>query len=223
MSIVKTLHGYFRVLHKPHGRFAFVSRLRPDASILDVGCGNNSPFWTKQVLPHCVYTGIDVGDYNQTSPNLSDAYRIVPPERFAATIAEYENCFDAAISAHNLEHCDDREGTLRAIMGTLKTGGRLFLSFPSESSVNLPSRPGTLCYYDDVTHKGEPPGFDAVVETLRRNGFVIEFASRSYKPAVDWMTGLLLEISSRRRNRVIRGTRSFYGFEAMIWARKERG
>lgn len=220
MAVLKTIHNFFRRMHKPYGKFSFVSRLRRDASILDVGCGNNSPFWTKQVLPDCIYTGIDVGNYNQTSPNLADRYSIVPPEEFTGKIAENKSCFDAVISSHNLEHCNDRDGTLRAIMDSLKNGGLLFLSFPSENSVNFPRRPGTLCYYDDPTHLGEPPHFDSIVETLRRNGFDILFSSGNYKPTIDWLFGFFMESRSRRRNFVLRGTRSYYGFDAVIWAKK---
>ena len=77
--------------------------------ILDVGCGNNSPFHTKTVLPNCNYYGIDICDHNQTKPLLADLYIITTPDNFSFEISKYSNHFDAVISNHNLEHCDDRK------------------------------------------------------------------------------------------------------------------
>ena len=57
---------------RPNGKDAFLMSLPRAAEILDVGCGNNSPFRTKKILPKCIYTGIDIGDYNQSKPNLAD-------------------------------------------------------------------------------------------------------------------------------------------------------
>jgi hypothetical protein len=67
---------------RPNGKIDFLSSLPNNASILDVGCGNNSPYRTKRIVPNCVYTGIDVGDYNQTKPNKADGYIITSPENF---------------------------------------------------------------------------------------------------------------------------------------------
>ena len=73
------------------GKIAFLARLHPDSSILDVGCGNNMPYSTKQILPRCTYTGIDVGDHNQTKPNLADRYIIAEPTTFARACSHYIN------------------------------------------------------------------------------------------------------------------------------------
>ena len=214
------MHVFLRKSLRRYGKFSFISRLKLDASILDVGCGNDSPYWTKQILPNCFYTGIDIADYGQAKPNLSDNYIVTTPEKFASDIATNKNCFDAVISAHNLEHCDDREKTLQAIMGSLKKNGLLYLAFPSESSVNYPSRGGCLCYYDDPTHKGMPPDFDSIIEVLHQNGFEIIFLSKCYKPLFLWIVGLLLEPYSRLKKYNSKGTWAYYGFEAIIWARK---
>ena len=220
VSMLKAIHGVIRRMHKPYGKFSFVSRLKKDAAILDVGCGNNSPFWVKQIVPNCHYTGIDIGDCNQTLPNMADRYIITAPEEFTPEIAKNANSFDAVISSHNLEHCNDREGTLQAMLDSLKSGGLLYLSFPSEKSVHFPKRGGTLCYYDDATHRDLPPDFNAVVDVVKRNGFDVIFAAACYQPILDWCLGMLTESRSRRENRVRRGTRAYYGFDAVIWARK---
>ncbi len=131
------------------------------------------PYSTKQILPRCTYTGINVGDHNQTKPNLADRYIIAEPTTFACEIAKFTNTFDAVMSSHNLEHCNDRNGTLRAMLGALKPGGLIFMSFPCESSTRFPKRKGCLNYYDDETHKYAPPEFNEVRGELDNQGFEI--------------------------------------------------
>ena len=92
-----------RCLLRPRGKHAFLRQLPAHARILDVGCGNNSPFVVKTILPLCHYTGVDIGDHNQTKPNVADEYLLTSPEDFARRISLFVACFDAVISAHNLE------------------------------------------------------------------------------------------------------------------------
>lgn len=203
------------------GKHSFVGGLRPSCAILDVGCGNNSPQNVKGILPRCFYTGIDVGHYNQQNPNVADKYVITTPEGFANEISNYKECFDAVISSHNLEHCNDRDGTLLAMLGAVKPGGVIYLSFPCEDSVSFPKRKGTLNYYDDDTHKGVPPSFDGVLLKIQASGFDVHVKVRNYRPTLLRMVGWLLEPISKRSKRVLRGTWEFYGFESIIWAQKK--
>lgn len=204
---------------RPHRKLDFLFRLPPKFEVLDVGCGSNSPHLVKSHFPDCTYTGIDVSDYRQSKPNLADHYLLVEPNQFPAGIRSFGEKFDAVISSHNIEHCDDRVATLEAMMGALKKGGRLYLSFPSESSVSFPHRPGCLNYYDDPTHQSTPPDFSAIVDLLRLNGFSILYSAKRYQPALFWAVGLLVEPLSRWRGRM-QGTWEYYGFESIIWAQK---
>lgn len=55
-----------------------------------MGCGNNSPRDAKIPRPDLVYTGLDVGYYNQPdSIRYADAYLPVPPAEFADAIAAH--------------------------------------------------------------------------------------------------------------------------------------
>jgi SAM-dependent methyltransferase len=200
---------------------AFLHTLKRDGRILDVGCGNDSPRLVKQILPSCHYTGIDVGDYNQTGPNPADEYILTSPENFAEQIFRLGICFDAVISAHNIEHCDDREKTFRAMLQALRPGGRIFLAFPCERSASFPRRKGCLNYFDDATHKGPPPDFDGLIHALELDRFDIEFAARRYRPLPLRLIGFFNEPRSRSRSEVLRGTWAYYGFESIIWARKQ--
>jgi ubiquinone/menaquinone biosynthesis C-methylase UbiE len=187
---------------------------------LDVGCGNNSPYNIKKEYPDLIYIGIDVGDYNQTKPNLADNYIIVKPEDFSETIKNMPELFDAVISSHNLEHCNNRDKTLDAMIKVLKRGGYLFLSFPTEKSVNFPPRKGTLNYYDDPSHKNIPPNYNKIISTLRKNNIQIVFARKSYKPLLSYLLGFFQEWKSKRDKEVKTWTWAYWGFETVIWAKK---
>ncbi|TDY25511.1 SAM-dependent methyltransferase [Paraburkholderia sp. BL6665CI2N2] len=212
--------NFLKKILRPNGKMHFLSQLQQNASILDVGCGNNSPFDTKNILPNSHYTGLDIGDYNQIKPNKADSYILSTPENFSNEISMFTNEFDAVISAHNIEHCDDRLGTFQAMLKSLKPGGKIFLSFPCEQSKFFPKRAGTLNYYDDPTHKYSPPDFDSFLVTLKDYNFQIIFATKNYKSTSLWVLGLLIEPISKIRNRVMLGTWEFYGFESIIIAKK---
>jgi len=198
---------------------AFLKSMIPNCRILDVGCGNNSPFNVKNIRPDCYYTGIDVGDYNQSSPELADKYIITDPNDFADEIMKLGGRFDAVISTHNIEHCNDRNKTMEAMLRALRPGGQLYMLFPSEISHTLPSRGGGLNYHDDGTHQGLPPDFDEIVSAIKSIGARIVFSERQYRPLHECVLGLLNEPDSVRRNTILPGTWSYYGFEAMIWAK----
>jgi SAM-dependent methyltransferase len=204
---------------RPHRKIDFLNRLPIASEILDVGCGSDSPYLVKSLFPECNYTGIDVSDYRQAKPNLADHYVLVDSERFPDGIRSLGKEFDAVISSHNIEHCDDRGETLEAMTNVVKDGGRLYMSFPTETSVNFPSRAGCLNYYDDPTHKSTPPDFDAIVDLLSRKEFSILYSAKRYQPLLFWALGLVSEPISKRRGRM-RGTWEYYGFESIIWAQK---
>ena len=216
MQLIRYLKGMLR----PNGKTHFMLSLDSHASILDVGCGNNSPFQVKSILPGSTYTGVDVGDYNQTKPNKADRYIVTTPAGFTEALRAFDEEFDAVMSSHNIEHCDDREGTFSAMLRATKLGGKVYVSFPCAESVRFPSRAGTLNYYDDATHKDLPPDFDWLVQVLGECGFQIEHAARHNRPPFFRLLGLLVEPVSRWRKRVMRGTWEFYGFESIIIARK---
>ncbi len=184
---------YRRIIF-PHSKGEFLQSLPvTKAEILDVGCGNNSPAHIKSILPDCVYTGIDVSNYNQTKPNVADNYILTSEEGFAESISQMPNRFDAVISSHNLEHCNQREETLLSMLRSLKSGGRFYLTCPSESSVNFPSRGGTLNYYDDKTHKDLPPSYTWLLEILKANGMRVIYSTPAHKPFIPYLIGWLKE------------------------------
>ena len=202
-------------------RKTFIADIIYGADVFDVGCGNDSPFQFKSVRPDIRYVGLDVGDYNQAHDptEYADEYLLVPPEGFLPAIQGRPAQFDAVISSHNLEHCTSQDGVVTAMARALRPGGRIFLAFPAAATVSMPSRDGTLNFYDDPTHVS-PPDYQRVLELLSSEGVGIDFAAERYRPPVYFLAGLLGEPLSRSRNRVNPGTWALYGFETVIWGTK---
>lgn len=209
---------------RARGKLAFLRSLSPGARVLDVGCGNNSPRDAKILRPDLVYHGLDVGDYNQGDASITyaDSYDVVAPDRFADAIGRYEGQMDAVVSSHNLEHCLDPQAVLQAMARALRPGGRLYLAFPCEESVRFPSRRGTLNFFDDPTHR-LVPAWSGVLAKLRECGLATDLTCQRYRPGLLFVIGLLLEPLGRLAARNVPGsaTWALYGFESIIWARRE--
>ena len=142
------------------------------------------------------------------------------PNQFSESIEKLNDNFEAVISAHNLEHCNDMEATLFAILKKINSKGSLYLSFPCEESVLFPKREGTLNYYDDPTHKNKPPNFKLILDIIEKNGFTVEVKVKRYRPFLLHIVGLLIEPISTIRKKVMFGTWEKWGFESIIIAKK---
>jgi SAM-dependent methyltransferase len=209
---------------RPHNKSAFVASLPTEASLFDIGCGNRSAERIKRVKPHLRYVGIDVGDFLQSDESLSlmDRYLRVPSMDFASAIGNIGEDFDAVISAHNIEHCEQPEEVLDAMCAALKSGGWLYFSFPCLASVGFPKRSGTLNFYDDPTHR-EPPDFFKLQNQLVKNGMTIGISLPRSRPLIYATIGALMEpVSALRRSVDDYGfSWAFWGFESIIWAQKK--
>lgn len=204
----------------PHGKQAFVRKIRHNGKVLDLGCGNNSPMLVKKARPDIEYWGIDVADYNNgQGKQYADRYILVEPDGFADAIKELPVKFDAIISSHNIEHCNKPKETIEAFLGKLTNEGMLYFAFPSEKSVEFPKRQGTLNFYDDMSHIYMPEYKD-ILKILRKNGIDICFARKKYKPFLLAVVGGCLEPLSKRKQKVFPGTWAYWGFETKIWGKK---
>ena len=210
---------------RPQNKTAFVASLSPGSAVLDIGCGNRSAERIKLVQPALRYVGVDVGDYLQTetSFNAMDRYLCVESPGFADAILTIGEAFDAVISSHNIEHCEQPEQVVDAMCAALKPGGRLYFAFPSEASVRFPKRAGTLNFYDDPTHR-TPPNYLGLLGQLKANGMQIDSASQRSRPFAYAAAGLMIEPWSALTSKVDdRGAIwALWGFESIIWATKQR-
>ena len=212
-----------RILQRHH-RIHFLHTLNRNKKIklLDVGCGNNSAELIKGIRPNIYYTGIDIGDYNQTKQSLGmiDDYHVVEPERFSDEMESLENTQDVVISNHNIEHTNEPEKCLIAMAKSLKKGGRIYMAFPSEKSVLFPHRGGTLNFYDDATHVNVMD-FKKTCEILKENGIKITFATPGMRGWYLKRIGEYNEGLSIAMDKVLLGTWDYWGFEAIIWGKKK--
>ncbi|MCX7984805.1 MAG: class I SAM-dependent methyltransferase [Bacteroidetes bacterium] len=208
-------------LFKPKGKRSFISSIVPKGKVLDVGCGNNSPYLTKLQRPDIYYVGLDIRDHNQSlGTNYADEYIVTNPENFHEKIASFANTFDAIISSHNLEHCNSYIDVTLAMIKALKKNGTIFIAFPCEESVNFPHRHGCLNFYDDVTHKNVIQ-YSSFIDLLKKNGIGILFAKKRYRPFLLRLLGFICEPVSRLLNKQIPAvTWAFYGFETIIIGKK---
>ncbi len=143
-SFLKSFNIVFSQSAKPH--------------ILDIGCGNHSPSKMKRLFPESVYTGVDIAEYNidQADKDVADYLHILNCDSvdFAnqLDLAVPNNISDIAIMKHVIEHLSTPFDVLEVLCKKVKPNGLIYLTFPSERSVFLPSAKGTLNFYDDSTH-----------------------------------------------------------------------
>jgi 2-polyprenyl-3-methyl-5-hydroxy-6-metoxy-1,4-benzoquinol methylase len=109
VNLKEKLRNTLLKIYHPNGKWSFIAKVGTNAKILDVGCGNHSVRIIKSLCPECIYTGIDIDDYNLTplDKDLIDNYIIVEPENFSTAISQHCKEFDVVISSHNLEHVND--------------------------------------------------------------------------------------------------------------------
>lgn len=218
------IHSY---VINPNDRSSFLYLLgiknknRP-IKILDVGCGNESVTYVRNCIDDIYYVGIDVGEYNTSnkSKKLMDEYYITSPEDFHKKIDEFEGQFDVVISSHNLEHCNKPYLVAEAMAKALRKNGRAYISFPSKESVKFPKgRKGTLNFFDDPTHQ-KLIDCEQILKIYEKYGFAVEKKVRNNRPFISRMIGMINEKKSARDNIVLRGTWEYWGFETIIWLKR---
>jgi hypothetical protein len=220
IDITRQLKLIFHKILRPSGKYNFLSKMPSNTNILDIGSGK-SPNRIKPLFPKLHYTGLDITDHFVEKNNMSDSYILTNVSDFIKTLNKNKNTYLCTISSHNLEHCEDRELVLTASISTVKVGGFLYMSFPSVNTVNLPKgRKGTLNYFDDPTHKTTPPDPQEIIKVLNSNHFEVIKFKQSYKPAVLWLLGFILEPISFFTKKVMPGSLQFWGFETIIIAKK---
>lgn len=197
-----------------------ISNISEEALILDVGCGSKSPVKLKSFFPKIHLHGIDIWPISEKAIASLDSFRLSTSREFHEDILDFQGTFDLLISHHNLEHCVDRQAVLHSMCNKVSSNGLLFFCFPSSHSLQLPRRKGTLNYFDDPTHTGNPPDFNEILDFLKTKHFEIICMHEKYQPIVMRIIGAFLEPVSRLLRAVLPGTWSFHGFESLIIARK---
>lgn len=136
----------FREVKRRFGARAF--------TLLDVGAGNHSATLTRRWFPNCRYTGLDrERDYHNTAADFAamDAFVEMDLTRLDFSVLP-DGAFDVILMAHVVEHLANGDEVLRGLVPKLSPGGMIYVEFPGERSLHLPSWRGTLNFHDDPTH-----------------------------------------------------------------------
>ncbi|MEO6916303.1 MAG: class I SAM-dependent methyltransferase [Chitinophagaceae bacterium] len=122
--------------------------------LLDVGSGNHSASRIKAVFPQCHYYGLDMSkDYNNDAADfalMEDFYELDLTRLDYSVIPD--ESFDGIWMAHVIEHLQNGDEVVSALMRKLKPGGFFYIEYPGEKSTRLPSMHGSLNFYDDESH-----------------------------------------------------------------------
>lgn len=123
-------------------------------NVLDIGAGSHSASITKKWLPDCHYSGVDISEnYNNDEADFKamDEFYLMDLTKLDFNVIP-DDKFDLIVMSHVIEHLHNGDKVIAGLLSKLKKGGIIYLEFPSERSVNFPSKPETLNFYDDPTH-----------------------------------------------------------------------
>jgi len=206
-------------------KFSFLKRTfgNKPFRLLDIGAGNHSATKAKTVFPNCEYHGVDMErDYNNSEEDLKlmDAFYEMDLTKLNFTTIP-DNYFDAIQIAHVIEHLYNGDEVIKGLLPKLKSGGYIYLEYPGEKSIRLPSMQGSLNFNDDPTHVRvysvkeltallEANGCKVLQGGLRRNGwFIVAMPFRIIKT---WARGKKLQGNIFW---------DLLGFAEFVWARKK--
>lgn len=147
--------GKFRGLRLIPPKFLYFARenTRSRFRLLDVGCGNHSVRQAKRWFPNCEYFGIDRGVYNNDDEDFLLMERFFELDLAQDDLAVIpDSWFDLIVVNHVIEHLYNGEDVIGNLTKKLRKGGRMYIEFPGEHSLALPSMSGTLNFCDDPTH-----------------------------------------------------------------------
>jgi len=199
----------------------------PTATVLDIGCGNHSPQQIKHLFPELYYIGVDVEEYNidEADKIAANEFHFVGRDSFISDLRDQLNQqADLIIVSHVLEHAYEPYHLLEYLSTLLKVRGYMYLAFPAEESVAFPSRPGTLNFFDDPSHRWLPP-FIEVLNRCMRLGLRPIFVRKRYRHPVLCILGAIEHVLGPIW-KVLVGRRSsffawhLFGFESIIIVQK---
>jgi SAM-dependent methyltransferase len=152
-SVIGPIRNLISFLPPPRFTFFYKELRRKAFCLLDVGCGNHSATLTLQWFPCCEYHGIDIANYNNDDDDFAAMKKFyamdISTDSFEAIPNDY---FDVIMLSHILEHTPNGLEVLSRLLPKLRDGGRIYIEYPSERSLSLPSMKGTLNFCDDPTH-----------------------------------------------------------------------
>jgi SAM-dependent methyltransferase len=166
----------FKIKRKiSHYKYRFVDSLnKENLNVLEIGIGNDAPLNFKKFYPNAIYDGLDIDlSYNLSKESIDFLNKFFPFDLEKSDLKEIkENYYDYIICAHVIEHLDNGKEVVDILGRKVKSGGLIYFEYPSERSKKLPSKKGSLNFYDDKSHKNTYD-INELKEILIENNFEI--------------------------------------------------
>lgn len=189
-------------LHLPFMYSKFHKQYRFDKfKMLDIGCGSDSAKVAKIWFPNCEYYGVDKQDYNNSKEALDsiDKFYDIDLESENALDIVPDDFFDVVIISHVIEHISNGLEIVEKACKKLKTGGAIFVEWPSIRMCNNPSMAGTLNFCDDPSHKKLYPIENVANAIISGGCFIKEAKTRFYFRGLLMMFKYLFEVLRKKR------------------------
>lgn len=205
------------IMHAMHPRVIFIKTLRRNSSFLDVGAGDGSNIVFKDWLRPS-RMDLKMYAYSLEKGCHFDRYDGFEIGSWPGEKPSFQNMkFDAIFSAHFIEHINNVSDFLKWASSRLSAGGRIYIEWPSDNSVDLPKvkvfKDKGLDimisnFYDDPTHTHLPIRSE-VISSLVDNGFSIDQQGTITNPFIEQ------EVLAHRK----KGKADSFSIQSMFWSR----
>lgn len=139
-----------------HYKYRFInSNYKENFRVLEIGIGNDAPLYFKKFYPDAIYDGLDLDlNYNISQESIAYINKFYQINLEKSELKEINDAYyDYILCAHVIEHLENGEEVVNKLSKKVKEGGMIYFEYPSERSKRLPSKKGSLNFYDDKTHK----------------------------------------------------------------------
>jgi len=147
-------------------------------SVLDVGSSARGGLIAHRILKDCWYEGVDMINISPSDPVMKYFDRFHSLDLNKAGLALIaDGVFDYVICSHTIEHLNDGLTIVSDLCRKVRSGGRLYLEWPSIESQTFPLRGFGLNFFDDSTHQ-RTFSREQIAELVRHEGMLVEFVGR---------------------------------------------
>jgi SAM-dependent methyltransferase len=195
----------------------FLKALPENAAVLDVGAGDGA-LQVYRSWPEPKRPDLTMYAFAMDRGALFDRYDGSELGMWPAGRPDFGGkSFDAIFAANFIEHIEGPLDFIRWTAARLAPGGRVFLEWPRETSLSLPTTAELQAigidvmagnYFDDATHRAELPAAADVQAALIGAGLQIEATGIVQTP---WLQDHLMAIGKLTNDRVHR-TMAYWSF-----------